>query len=56
MSSYSGEGINETFLHHRREKLSIEKNVIGSHVSSTKHKTGKEKLAAKEVRERDIAN
>ena len=37
-----------------QEKLSLKKNVIVSHVSSTKHKTGKGRLALKEAKERDL--
>ena len=51
----AGKGSTKLFCTACREELSRKKNVIVSHVSSTKHKTGKEKLAAKEVRERDIA-
>ena len=38
-----------------REELSLKKNIIASHITSTKHKTSKEKLAKKEAKERDIA-
>ena len=38
-----------------REELSLKKNIIVSHVSSAKHRTGKDKLASKEASERDIA-
>ena len=50
----TGNGSTKLFCTACREELSIKKNVIVSHVSSNKHKTGKEKLAAKESRERDI--
>ena len=38
-----------------RGTYSLKKNIIVSHVSSAKHKTGKDKLALKEAKERDIA-
>ena len=51
----SGVGRTKLFCKACREELSLKKNVIASHVSSEKHKTGKEKLTAKEAKERDIA-
>ena len=38
-----------------REKLSLKKNIIVPHISSAKHETGKDRLASKEAKERDIA-
>ena len=38
-----------------REEISLKKNIITSHISSSKHKTTKEKLALKEAKVRDIA-
>ena len=51
----SGVGRTKLFCKAGREDLSLKKNIIASHVSSTKHKTGKGKLTAKEAKERDIA-
>ena len=44
-----------TILQCVQRGIEPEKNIIVSHVSSCKHKTGKEKLGTKEARERDIA-
>lgn len=38
-----------------REELSLRRNIVANHIASKKHKSGKEKLAVKEARERDIA-
>ncbi len=38
-----------------REELSLKKSIVQRHVSSSKHVTGKEKLARKGKREKDIA-
>ena len=46
---------NKLFCTTCREELSLRKNVIVSHVASTKHKNGKERLLLKETKERDIA-
>ena len=37
-----------------REELSLRRNIVANHIRSNKHKSGKEKLALKEARERDI--
>ena len=46
---------NKLFCAACREELSLRKGVISSHVSSAKHKNGKERLKLKEAKERDIA-
>ena len=51
----TGTGKSKLFCKACREELSLKKNIIVSHVSSAKHKTGKVKLASKEAKERDIA-
>ena len=38
------------------EELSLRKNVIVSHVASTKHKNGKERLSLKKAKERDCGS
>ena len=39
-----------------QETLSVEKSVLIQHVKSVKHATGKEHLASKQARERNIAD
>ena len=51
----TSKGAAKLFCNACREELNLKKNIIVSHVSSCKHKTGKEKLGTKEARERDIA-
>ena len=51
----TGAGKSKLFCRACREKLSLKKNIIVSHGSSAKHKTGKEKLASEEAKEGDIA-
>ncbi len=49
----SGNG--HLFCNACREEISLRKNIITSHISCKKHKTSKEKLAAKDAREKDIS-
>ena len=51
----TGAGKSKLFCKACREELSLKKNIVVSHVSSAKHKTGKDKLASKDAKERDIA-
>ena len=51
----TGAGKSKLFCKACREELSHKKNIIVPHVSSAKHKTGKDKLASKETKERNIA-
>ena len=51
----TGAGKSRLFCKACREELSLKKNIIVSHVSSAKHETGKDRLASKEAKERDIA-
>jgi len=51
----TGAGRMKLFCKACREELSLKRNVIVYHVSSAKHKTGKDKLTSKEANERDIA-
>ena len=51
----TGKGAGKLFCSACRGELSLRKNIIVSHIASNKHKVGKEKLALKESRERDIA-
>ncbi len=46
---------NKLFCTACREPLSIKKSVIEGHIKSSKHIKGKDKLASKETRERDIS-
>ena len=46
---------NNLFCTACREPLSIKKSVIEGHIKSSKHIKGKDKLASKETRERDIS-
>lgn len=39
-----------------REELSLKKSIITNHISSSKHKVGKDKIASKEKRKKDIAD
>ncbi len=39
-----------------REELSLRKNIVANHISSNKHKIGKEKLSSKIAQEKDIAS
>ncbi len=51
----TGKGAGKLFCNVCCEELSLRRNIVVNHIGSNKHKSGKEKLALKEARERDIA-
>ena len=51
----TGKGARKLFCNACREELILRRNIVAKHIGSNKHKSGKEKLALKESRERDIA-
>ena len=38
-----------------REEIGLKKTIIQKHIESNKHKTGKDRIQKREVKERDIA-
>ena len=51
----TGKGAGKVFCNACHEECSLWKNIVTNHIWSNKRKSGKEKLALKEARERDIA-
>lgn len=59
VKEYPGEYLSDSndklFCNACREEIGLKSSVVRNHIQSNKHKNGKERLASKEVAERDIA-